>query len=294
MKKSKESPSPVRKSPIKKEKRAAAVAASPRAGKAARKPEAAPAERPDLGRFEKTLGHTFGNRDYLENALVHRSWVNERKLSPTAANERLEFLGDAVLDLSVTQAIMARFPEYTEGQLSKLRASIVNEQKLATLAKKLGLGAFLYLGKGEERSGGREKKSILADAYEAVLAAVYLDGGLPAADKLVKIHLKDAIRKAPEAGSDRDFKTLLQEECQAVLKVAPEYRLISTSGPDHQKQFKVELSVRGKRMAQGTGRTKKQAEQRAAGLAYKKIRAQRALRRASAAARRKKAAGKNA
>ena len=294
MKKSKASPSPSGKGSLKKGRRAATVGAKAKAVKAARKPEEAPAERPNLGRFEKMLGYTFGNRDYLENALVHRSWVNERKLSHTTANERLEFLGDAVLDLSVTQAIMARFPAYTEGQLSKLRASIVNEKKLAGLAKKLGLGAFLYLGKGEERSGGREKKSILADAYEAVLAAVYLDGGLPAADRLVKIHLKEAIKKVPEERGDRDFKTLLQEEYQAVLKVAPEYRLVSTSGPDHQKEFKVELSVRGKRIARGTGRTKKQAEQRAAALAYKKILAQKALRRASSAARRKKAAGKKA
>ncbi|MDP3938398.1 MAG: ribonuclease III [Deltaproteobacteria bacterium] len=225
----------------------------------------------DLAGLEKSLGHTFKDQDALRSALIHKSFVNERKLPRSEANERLEFLGDAVLELAVSQTIMESFPEYSEGQLSKLRASIVNEQKLARLARRLELGKFLYLGRGEERSGGRDKASILADGYEAVMAAVYLDGGLRAAAKMVRSHFEDALKKLPDEESDRDFKTLLQEACQARHKVTPEYRVSATTGPDHQKEFTVELSIQGNRVADGAGRTKKQAEQRAAAVAYAKL-----------------------
>jgi ribonuclease-3 len=225
----------------------------------------------DLGDLEERLGYAFQDRKFLRHALVHKSYVNERHMSRQAANERLEFLGDAVLELVVSHAIMDRFPEYTEGELSKLRASIVNEQKLARLAKRIGLGQFFFLGKGEARSGGREKASILADGYEAVLAAVYLDGGLPAAEVMVKTHFQSAIRKKPAESADRDFKTLLQEHCQAEHGIAPQYRLVETKGPDHRKEFTVELTIDGKRVSRGGGRTKKRAEQRAAALALKKV-----------------------
>ncbi len=226
---------------------------------------------PDIGDLEQRLGYAFRKRAFLRNALIHKSYVNERRLSHDAANERLEFLGDAVLELVVSQALMERYPAYTEGELSKLRASIVNEQGLARLARRLGLGRFLFLGKGEERSGGRDKSSILADGYEAVLAAVYLDGGLPAAQAMVKTHFQTAIRRKLAVGSDRDFKTLLQEHCQAEFQAAPRYRLVSAKGPDHRKEFTVEVNVNGKWVTRGRGLTKKQAEQRAAALAYKKI-----------------------
>ncbi|MFQ5458461.1 MAG: ribonuclease III [Myxococcota bacterium] len=242
----------------------------------AKKAKPEPEHNPDLDKLEKSLGHAFGSRKHLSHALVHKSWVNEQKLPAHESNERLEFLGDSVLDLVVSQAIMKRFPEYAEGQLSKLRASIVNEQKLSAIARKLDLGSYLYFGKGEERSGGREKRSILADAYEAVLAAVYVDGGLEAADAMVKRHFRDALKKVPEERGDRDFKTRLQEECQGRMKVTPEYRLMGTSGPDHRKVFTVGLSISGKKMSEGSGRTKKQAEQRAAALALGKLRAAKA------------------
>jgi ribonuclease-3 len=225
----------------------------------------------EVGDLENRLGYAFRKPALLQNALIHKSYVNEQRLSHVAANERLEFLGDAVLELVVSQTLMERYPAYTEGDLSKLRASIVNEQGLARLARKLGLGGFLFLGKGEERSGGRDKSSILADGYEAVLAAVYLDGGLPAAEAMVKSHFQGAMRRKLAVGSDRDFKTVLQEHCQAKFQTAPRYRLVSTAGPDHRKEFTVEVNVNGKWVTRGRGLTKKQAEQRAAALAYKKI-----------------------
>ena len=254
------------------------------AGKKPAKPGAATTKRPaakrarederekDLAALEQRIGYAFQDRKILRNALIHKSYVNERKLSRTSANERLEFLGDAVLELVVSHAIMDHFPQYTEGQLSKLRASIVNEQTLADVSKDLGLGQFLFLGKGEARSGGGEKASILSDAYEAVIAAVYLDGGIAAAETMIKIHLRDAItKKLHRRQSVSDFKTDLQEYCQGVLKVTPEYRVVEAKGPDHQKEFTIALSIDGSRVSRGTGRTKKQAEQRAAALALKKL-----------------------
>jgi ribonuclease-3 len=225
----------------------------------------------DLGELEKSLGYSFENRKFLWDALIHKSYANERKLPDTVANERLEFLGDAVLELVVSQAIMERFPNYSEGELSKLRASIVNEHNLARLARRLRLGEFLFLGKGEARSGGREKASILADAYEAVLAAVYLDGELPAAELVGRAHFQSIFKKIQVEGYDHDFKTLLQERCQAVFKVTPEYRVVEATGPDHQKEFTVALSIAGKPWAEGRGRTKKEAEQRAAAQAYARL-----------------------
>jgi len=222
----------------------------------------------DLGDLEKSLGYAFRDRKFLRDALIHKSYANEKKLSDTVANERLEFLGDAVLELAVSHSIMESFPDYSEGELSKLRASIVNEHNLARLARRIHLGEFLFLGKGEARSGGREKASILADAYEAVLAAVYLDGGLSAADTAVRSHFQGIFKKIQLDGYDRDFKTLLQERCQAVFKVTPEYRVIEAKGPDHQKEFTVALLIDGKPWAQGKGRTKKEAEQHAAAQAY--------------------------
>ncbi len=222
----------------------------------------------DLGELEKSLGYSFENRKFLWDALIHKSYANEQKLPDTVANERLEFLGDAVLELVVSHSIMESFPDYSEGELSKLRASIVNEHNLARLARRLHLGEFLFLGKGEARSGGREKASILADAYEAVLAAVYLDGGLPAAERVVRSHFQSIFKKIQVDGYDRDFKTLLQERCQAAFKLTPEYRVVEATGPDHQKEFTVALSIAGKPWAEGRGRTKKEAEQRAAAQAY--------------------------
>jgi len=229
-------------------------------------PEALPEGR-DLPELEKSLGYTFHERKFLRNALIHRSYANEHRLSVASSNERLEFLGDAVLELVVSHAIMDLFPAFAEGGLSKLRASVVNEQNLSRLARKVHLGSFLFLGKGEARSGGREKASILADAYEAVLAAIYLDGGLPAAEAVVKDHFQAVFNKIEADGYDRDFKTLLQEECQARFKVTPEYRLVEARGPDHQKEFTVSLAISGNVVSEGKGRTKKQAEQRAAAAA---------------------------
>ena len=229
-------------------------------------PEALP-EGQDLPGLEKSLGYAFRDRRFLRDALIHKSYANEHRLSVASSNERLEFLGDAVLGLVVSHAIMDLFPAYAEGELSKLRASVVNESNLSRLARRIKLGDHLFLGRGEARSGGREKASILADAYEAVLAAIYLDGGLPAAEMVVKDHFQAVFKKIEADGYDRDFKTLLQEACQARFKATPEYRLVEARGPDHQKEFTVSLAIGGSVVSEGKGRTKKQAEQRAAAAA---------------------------
>lgn len=206
----------------------------------------------------RALGYTFRSPELLEQALTHRSYVNE---SPAEAdNERLEFLGDAVLDLIVSEALMERFPSAKEGRLSQLRAYVVSEGGLAQAAERMGLGPALRLGRGEELSGGRSKPSLLADAMEAVVAAVYLDGGFEAARQVVW-RLLELPDEQVHAG---DAKSTLQQRIQADHRATPEYRLVQEVGPDHDKTFVVEVHLQGERLGAGVGRTKKEAEQRAA------------------------------
>jgi ribonuclease-3 len=197
-------------------------------------------------------------------ALTHKSYCNEHRDESSADNERLEFLGDAVVDLVVSHRLMERFPGADEGELSKLRALIVNEDALARVARELHLGELLRMGRGEELTGGRDKSSVLADALEAVLAAVYLTHGLPGAMAVVDRHFAEALDGVAEGRSGDDYKTRLQELMQVRSGTAPRYRVVREDGPDHAKTFEVEVSVGGELYARATGRSKKEAEQAAA------------------------------
>lgn len=221
-----------------------------------------------LAPFEAVLGYRFRDRGLLEQALRHASYCNEHTEGgrPTD-NQRLEFLGDAVLSLAVSQRLMTRFPDAHEGDLSVTRAQVVSEEGLSDVARKLGFGDWLMLGKGEEKSGGRAKPKILADAFEAIVAAVYLDGTFQAAWELVERLLTERINSA-EIRNFHDFKTRLQEMVQARLKATPTYRVVQELGPDHDKRFVVAVSIGDDEWARAVGRSKKEAEQMAAAEAH--------------------------
>lgn len=212
--------------------------------------------------FALTLG--VSDSPWLRQALTHSSYVNEHPELPHGHNERLEFLGDAVLSLCVSHLLMELLPDASEGKLSKLRSSLVNEASLAQAARRLGVGEVLLLGRGEEHSGGRQKSSLLADAYEAILAAIYLQEGFSTALAFLRFQLKEAFEEILRGGRRRDHKTRLQEILQRQLGVAPQYEVVSTQGPDHAKVFSVLLKVGGEPLAEGEGRSKKEAEQKAA------------------------------
>ena len=199
-------------------------------------------------------------------AITHKSFVNEHRGEGLCDNERLEFLGDAVLDLAVSHRLMEQFPSAREGELSKIRAAVVDESGLAAIARVLELGPLLRLGRGEELTGGREKSSLLADAVEAVVAALYLGGGLGPVLALINRFLGEAFARAAAGTLDRDYKTQLQELAQSRLRVSPRYRVVAEHGPDHSKVFDVELELRGEVVGKGAGRSKKDAEQAAAKL----------------------------
>lgn len=214
--------------------------------------------------LEAALSVALPDRPLALAALTHKSFCNEHRDLALRDNERLEFLGDAVVDLIVSDELMRRFPNANEGELSKLRARIVNEEGLAKVARSIGLGGLLLLGRGEELSGGREKASVLADALEAVIGAVYLTGGVTAAAGLVAQHFAEVLEGVAEGRSGEDFKTRLQEEVQTRLRVAPRYQVVSETGPDHAKTFEVEVMVGTELFARGVGRSKKEAEQASA------------------------------
>jgi ribonuclease-3 len=219
----------------------------------------------DFAALEEVLGYRFVRRELLERALTHRSFANENK-ARTGDNEKLEFLGDAVLSLVVGHHLMGAFPALSEGELSVTRAQVVSEAGLSEVAAELGLGEFLRLGKGEERTGGRGKPSLLADAFEAVVAAVFLDGGFEAARDLVERLVAERMQ-AIDASGFHDFKTRLQESAQAKLRATPEYRVIGEAGPDHDKTFEVAVHIKNREWARAVGKSKKAAEQRAAAMA---------------------------
>jgi ribonuclease-3 len=224
---------------------------------------ATPAADP-VAALEATLGVTFPDRALALAALTHKSWVNEHREEGTAHNERLEFLGDAVVDLAVSQRLMERFPEAREGELSKMRAAVVDERGLSEMARALGVGSLLRLGRGEEQTGGREKASLLCDAMEAVIAVLFLSGGLPAVLALVDRFLGEAFDRAVAGTLDRDYKTQLQELAYGRLKALPAYRVLEERGPDHAKVFVVEVTVGQELVERAEGRSKKDAEQAAA------------------------------
>jgi len=215
--------------------------------------------------LEEALGHVFSDRAVLEAALTHRSFEDPR----TEHYERLEFLGDAVLQLAVTDRIYERFPDMPEGQMAKLRAAVVNEDVLATIARRLGVGSHLRVGKGEEVTGGREKSSILSDVVEALLGALYLDAGYARAAGITLHLVGDEIDRRAHAPGVEDFKTRLQEAL-AKRGQQPDYRL-SDEGPDHDKVFYAEVIVEGRLVGSGSGTSKKAAEQAAAEQALRAV-----------------------
>lgn len=219
--------------------------------------------------LEAAIGYQFKNISLLQNALAHSSYANERYHNSLMSNERLEFLGDSILGMLVADHLYRTFPDRPEGELTRMRADMVCEQTLAKVANGLGLGEHLLLGRGEEQGGGRSRNSILADAVESVIAACYLDGGMVAAVNFVQ---KFILVNVPLTRMHNvDYKTALQERVQQKKNQVITYRLVAESGPDHDKQFTVELSINGTVVGQGIGSSKKRAEQDAARVALEKF-----------------------
>lgn len=221
-----------------------------------------------MEQLEQKIGYRFRNKKLLRQALTHSSYANEKKLGKLGCNERLEFLGDAVLELISSDFLYSRFPQIPEGELTKKRASLVCEPSLAFCARQFGLPQYLLLGKGEDMTGGRMRDSIVSDATEALLGAIYLDGGLADAREFV---LKFILNDMEHKQLFYDSKTILQELVQEDGKQPVEYILTGESGPDHNKQFEVEVRINGVAVGNGTGHTKKAAEQAAAYEAIRKI-----------------------
>ena len=217
----------------------------------------------DLVEIERKLGYRFHSIDILNEALRHSSFVNEQPDLDLRDNERFEFLGDAVLNLVVGHILMQRYPDLKEGDLSRMRANLVNESQLARIARSIHLGSFIRLGKGEIQTKGREKNSILADTFEALLAAVYLDGGFEAALNLIDANFSPLLEGEPTTADHHDYKSKLQELVQEKQGAMPKYRVIREEGPDHEKTFWIELTVFDIE-TQGSGKSKKMAEQDAA------------------------------
>lgn len=226
---------------------------------------------PTLTELAARLGAPVNRLELLEQALIHRSVVNERPSIAAGTNERLEFLGDAVLNFVVADTLYHRLPTATEGELTTLRASLVRKETLAATARQLELGRWLLLGRGEETSGGRERDQILAAAFEAVVGAIYLSDGLAEARAFVLRQLGAALDDVVAAGPRKDDKSRLQEETQARWQLTPAYELVAATGPDHAKEFEVEVRVGGRTVGVGRGRTKQAAEQRAAQEALRRL-----------------------
>ncbi len=221
-----------------------------------------------FSRIEERLGYTFQDPELLVRAFCHASFVNEQTDSGLEDNERLEFLGDAVLDLAISHLLMRHFEDAREGDLSKFRAMLVDEAGLYEVARRLKLGDYLLLGKGEEQSLGREKPSILADTTEALIGAIYLDMGFDRAMEMIEELFSPLLERVGTRELVHDFKSLLQEYTQQTCKTLPRYRLIRETGPAHDRSFQVALSLMGEILAEGEGRSKKEAEQNAAREAF--------------------------
>ena len=222
--------------------------------------------------FEAVLGYHFQDRDLLARALTHKSFANERRETSSSHNERLEFLGDTVLGFVIGELIYRSFPNLQEGSLSKIKAHLVSASTLAAKGRAIGIGGYLRMGAGEARSGGAEKLSLLADGFEAVVAAIYLDGGLPAADAFLRrIFMPDVTGIDIGDLSFQDYKTVLQESAQALGLPLPEYRIVDEYGPDHEKVFVIQVFWNGEAFAYGRGASKREAQRKAAKEALKKL-----------------------
>ncbi|MDR5658292.1 ribonuclease III [Serpentinicella sp. ANB-PHB4] len=225
----------------------------------------------NLFNIEKILKYSFKNKNILIEALTHSSYANEIKNKKIKYNERLEFLGDAILGLVVSDYIFKTYNHLPEGELTKVRANVVCEPSLASAAKEINLGKFLLLGKGEERTGGRKRESILADAFEAIIGALYIDGGISAANQFVLERLKTSIELASKGVIFRDYKTHLQELLQSKSFEKISYIVVGEEGPDHNKIFYVEVSIGDNVIGKGKGKSKKEAEQNAAKVAIDEV-----------------------
>ena len=221
--------------------------------------------------LEERLGYTFQNKALLKGAMYHSSYANEHRSSAIQSNERLEFLGDAVLGLVVGEHLFRTHPDAPEGDLTRMRAALVCEESLHEVAQSLGLGQYLKLGRGEESGGGRQRPSILADATESVFAAVYLDGGMEAARSLIHRVLLDENREEAVERRRKDYKTVLQEMVQRKSNQVLRYELVGSAGPDHAKVFSACVKLNGQVIGLGTGHSKKEAEQAAARTALEQM-----------------------
>ena len=221
--------------------------------------------------IEAKLDYSFKNRGLLVNALTHSSYANENRGRSCESNERLEFLGDSVLGLVVADALYRRFPDMPEGRMTRMRAQLVCEESLHHVASELGLGEYMRLGRGEEHTGGRKRASILADAVEAVIAALYLDGGMETARGFIERHILSGLDTESPSLLMGDYKTELQELIQRKSGQSLSYVLLGESGPDHDKTFTSQVSLNGKPIGSGSGRTKKEAEQAAAHAALREL-----------------------
>lgn len=215
----------------------------------------------DLQNFENEIEYNFKNIELLKTAFTHTSYAHENK---TTSNEKLEFLGDAILEFTVSNYLFNNYKKLKEGEMTKVRATVVCEKSLHKVALKYNFDKLLYLGKSEKLSGGNHKPAILADSVEAVIAAIYIDAGLEQAEKFIINNLKDSIEEASKNVGKKDYKTVLQEELQKHGSVKIEYRIIKEEGPDHDKSFVAEVSCNEKYLATGHGTTKKEAEMEAA------------------------------
>lgn len=220
--------------------------------------------------LEKKIGYTFTSRQLLEAAFVHRSYLNESR-EKRSSNERLEFLGDAVLALMSSEFLYKKYPDYPEGTLTNIRSGLVKTKSLAEVAKELGLGSLLFLSRGEEDSGGRTNASLLADTFEALLGAMYLDGGFEVGKTFLSAYLFPRVEEIVASKSYVDFKSLLQEIIQEQSKISPTYRVTRSEGPDHAKTFWVEVLAADSILGSGMGKSKQEAQQAAASAALEKM-----------------------
>ena len=225
----------------------------------------------DLAAVQQILGVSFNDPSLLEQALVHSSYINENPGFALAANERLEFLGDAVLGLVVAEKLYQDFPHFSEGELTKLRATLVRRDTLARIAATINLGDYLYLGRGEEASGGRHKPTNLAAALEAVIAAIFLDQGATTASDFIQRLFTRELQKVVSQGVEADYKSQLQELVQVSHQLTPTYQLIEAVGPDHDKRFTVEVKVGNTVLGRGSGKSKRMAETEAAYSALEQL-----------------------
>jgi len=225
----------------------------------------------DLTELQQSLGVSFSDLSLLERALVHSSYINENPGFALTSNERLEFLGDAVLGLAVAEKLYQDFPRLSEGEMTKLRAALVRRETLARVARAIRLGDYLYLGKGEEASGGRCKLSNLAGALEAVIAAVFLDQGLTATKEFILRQFNEELERVVSRGAEVDYKSQLQELTQSRQQLAPVYQLVEATGPAHDRRFTVEVKIGGTVLGRGSGKSKKTAETEAARSALQRL-----------------------